>query len=90
MDKLSYASDSSTSAWNTYLQQIERVAPYLGELSPWVDTLRHPKRALIVDIPVQMDDGTIVISKDIACSTTSPEVRVKAVFATILTLISMK
>ncbi len=27
-----------------------------------------------------------VISKDIACSTTSPEVRVKAVFATILTL----
>ncbi len=52
MDKLSYASDSSTSAWNTYLQQIERVAPYLGELSPWVDTLRHPKRALIVDIPV--------------------------------------
>lgn len=57
MDKLSYASDSSTSAWNTYLQQIERVAPYLGELSPWVDTLRHPKRALIVDIPVQMDDG---------------------------------
>ncbi|MDI5166125.1 hypothetical protein MJL22_28840, partial [Salmonella enterica subsp. enterica serovar Montevideo] len=42
---------------NTYLQQIERVAPYLGELSPWVDTLRHPKRALIVDIPVQMDDG---------------------------------
>ncbi len=48
MDKLSYASDSSTSAWNTYLQQIERVAPYLGELSPWVDTLRHPKRALIV------------------------------------------
>ncbi|EHA8424405.1 Glu/Leu/Phe/Val dehydrogenase, partial [Salmonella enterica subsp. arizonae serovar 41:z4,z23:-] len=59
MDKLSYASDSSTSAWNTYLQQIERVAPYLGELSRWVDTLRHPKRALIVDIPVQMDDGTI-------------------------------
>ncbi len=24
-----------------------------------VETLRHPKRALIVDIPVQMDDGTI-------------------------------
>ncbi len=58
MDKLSYASDSSTSAWNTYLQQIERVAPYLGELSPWVDTLRHPKRARIVDVPVPMDDGT--------------------------------
>ena len=59
MEKLSYASESGTSAWNTYLQQIDRVAPYLGELSRWIDTLRHPKRALIVDIPLQMDDGTI-------------------------------
>ncbi len=59
MDKLSYASESSTSAWSTYLQQIDRVAPYLGDLSRWIDTLRHPKRALIVDIPLQMDDGTI-------------------------------
>ena len=41
MEKLSYASDSSTTAWATYLQQIDRVAPYLGELSRWVDTLRH-------------------------------------------------
>ena len=32
---------------------------YLGDLAYWVETLRHPKRALIVDIPVQMDDGTI-------------------------------
>lgn len=59
MEKLSYASESGTSAWNTYLQQIDRVAPYLGDLSRWIDTLRHPKRALIVDIPLQMDDGTI-------------------------------
>ena len=59
MDKLSYASESSTSAWSTYLQQIDRVAPYLGDLSRWIDTLRHPKRALIVDIPLQMDDGSI-------------------------------
>jgi len=59
MDKLSYASESPNTAWSTYLQQIDRVAPYLGELSRWVDTLRHPKRALIVDIPLQMDDGTI-------------------------------
>lgn len=36
MDKLSYASDSSTSAWNTYLQQIERVAPYLGDPPGWI------------------------------------------------------
>ncbi|WP_158781387.1 Glu/Leu/Phe/Val dehydrogenase [Pantoea sp. BAV 3049] len=59
MDKLSYVSDSSTTAWSTYLQQIDRVAPYLGDLTRWIDTLRHPKRALIVDIPLQMDDGSI-------------------------------
>jgi len=59
MEKLSYASESSTSPWTTYLRQIDRVAPYLGDLSRWIDTLRHPKRALIVDIPLQMDDGTI-------------------------------
>ena len=59
MDKLSYVSEGSTTAWSTYLQQIDRVAPYLGELTRWIDTLRHPKRALIVDIPLQMDDGSI-------------------------------
>ncbi|MEJ4044061.1 Glu/Leu/Phe/Val family dehydrogenase [Erwinia sp. SLM-02] len=59
MEKLSYVSEGSKTAWSTYLQQIDRVAPYLGELSRWIDTLRHPKRALIVDIPLQMDDGTI-------------------------------
>ncbi|KAB8313591.1 Glu/Leu/Phe/Val dehydrogenase [Erwinia endophytica] len=59
MNKLSYVSDSSTTAWSTYLQQIDRVAPYLGDLARWIETLRHPKRALIVDIPLQMDDGSI-------------------------------
>ncbi|WP_034914746.1 MULTISPECIES: Glu/Leu/Phe/Val dehydrogenase [Erwinia] len=59
MEKLSYVSEGSTTAWSTYLQQIDRVAPYLGDLTRWIDTLRHPKRALIVDIPLQMDDGTI-------------------------------
>lgn len=59
MDKLSYASESHSTAWSTYLQQIDRVAPYLGELNRWIDTLRRPKRALIVDIPLQMDDGSI-------------------------------
>ena len=48
MEKLSYASESSTSPWTTYLRQIDRVAPYLGDLAYWVETLRHPKRALIV------------------------------------------
>ncbi|PPI87627.1 glutamate dehydrogenase (plasmid) [Candidatus Pantoea edessiphila] len=59
MDKLSYTSEGNTSAWSTYLQQIDRVTSYLGNLSRWIDTLRHPKRTLIVDIPLQMDNGTI-------------------------------
>ena len=83
MEKLSYASESSTSPWTTYLRQIDRVAPYLGDLAYWVETLRHPKRALIVDIPVQMDDGTIRHFEAIAFSTIFRVDRVKVVFATI-------
>jgi glutamate dehydrogenase (NAD(P)+) len=41
------------------LQQVDRVAPYLGSLSRWVETLKRPKRILIVDVPIQMDNGTI-------------------------------
>ncbi|MBK4765403.1 MAG: Glu/Leu/Phe/Val dehydrogenase (plasmid) [Pantoea sp. Brub] len=59
MSKLSYVFDERTSAWSTYLQQIDRVQTYLGNLSYWIDTLRHPKRTLIVDIPLQMDNGSI-------------------------------
>ncbi len=58
MEKLSYASESSTSPWTTYLRQIDRVAPYLGDLAYWWKLCVTPN-ALIVDIPVQMDDGTI-------------------------------
>ncbi len=35
------------------------MVPYLGRLARWAETLRHPKRALIVDIPIEMDDGTV-------------------------------
>lgn len=59
MSVLSYVSDDKDSPWATYLAQVERVLPHLGELSHWADTLRHPKRALIVDIPLEMDDGTV-------------------------------
>jgi glutamate dehydrogenase (NAD(P)+) len=41
------------------LQQVDRVAPYLGSLSRWLETLKRPKRILIVDVPIQMDNGTI-------------------------------
>jgi glutamate dehydrogenase (NAD(P)+) len=59
MTALSYVSDDADSAWATYLAQVERVLPYLGDLARWADTLRHPKRALIVDIPLEMDDGSV-------------------------------
>ena len=59
MSALSYVSEDKHSPWATYLAQVDRVLPYLGELSRWADTLRHPKRALIVDIPLEMDDGSV-------------------------------
>ncbi len=59
MSELSYVTGERHSAWSTYLTQVERVLPLLGDLSRWADTLTHPKRALIVDIPLEMDDGTV-------------------------------
>ncbi len=56
---LSYVQPTADSPWGTYLSQIDRVLPYLGGLSRWADTLRRPKRALIVDCPIEMDDGRI-------------------------------
>ncbi|ENX06077.1 MULTISPECIES: Glu/Leu/Phe/Val family dehydrogenase [Acinetobacter] len=58
MSNLSYVSQND-GPWATYLEQIERVAPYLEGLEGYVDTLKRPKRALIVDVPIVMDDGTI-------------------------------
>jgi len=56
---LSYLPSHESSAWDMYLQQIDRVAPFLGDLSRWVETLRRPKRVLVVDVPIHMDDGRI-------------------------------
>ena len=56
---LSFASNSPDSAWTTYLSQVDRVAPYLGPRARWLETLKRPKRALIVDIPIEMDDGSV-------------------------------
>ena len=58
MSNLSYANEHSD-AWQTYLAQIDRVAPYLDDLKQYIDTLKRPKRALIVDVPIVMDDGSI-------------------------------
>lgn len=56
---LSYINPLPNSPWQTYLSQVDRVLPYLGSLSRWAETLRRPKRALIVDVPIEMDDGTV-------------------------------
>ena len=55
----SYLNPNDLGAWGIYLQQIDRVTPYLGSLSRWVETLKRPKRSLIVDVPVELDNGTI-------------------------------
>ncbi|GAB2734101.1 Glu/Leu/Phe/Val dehydrogenase [Melaminivora jejuensis] len=55
----SYLDPAHLGPWGVYLQQIDRVTPYLGNLARWVETLKRPKRALIVDVPIEMDDGTI-------------------------------
>jgi glutamate dehydrogenase (NAD(P)+) len=58
MSNLSYIAHNH-GPWSTYLEQIERVTPYLEHLKDYIDTLKRPKRALIVDVPIVMDDGTI-------------------------------
>lgn len=55
----SYLNSEDLGAWGIYLKQVDRVTPYLGSLQRWVETLKRPKRALIVDIPVELDNGTI-------------------------------
>jgi glutamate dehydrogenase (NAD(P)+) len=55
----SYLDPNNLGPWGIYLQQVDRVAPYLGSLARWVDTLKRPKRTLIVDVPIHLDDGTV-------------------------------
>ena len=55
----SYLDPQHLGPWGIYLQQVDRVTPYLGPLARWVETLKRPKRALIVDVPIEMDDGSV-------------------------------
>ncbi len=59
MSILSYVSQDTNSPWQTYLSQVDRVLPYLGSLARWGETLKRPKRTLIVDVPIEMDDGSV-------------------------------
>jgi glutamate dehydrogenase (NAD(P)+) len=56
---LSYIHPTADSPWGTYLSQVDRVVPYLGHLARWAETLRRPKRMLIVDIPIELDNGEV-------------------------------
>lgn len=59
MQALSYVTPQADSPWGTFLAQVDAVVPYLGRLSRWAETLRHPKRCLIVDIPIELDNGMV-------------------------------
>lgn len=56
---LSYLNPLAPEPWASFVEQIERVRPYLGSLERWIETLKHPKRTLIVDVPIERDDGTV-------------------------------
>src|SRR5690606_15752783 len=56
----SYLPHDELGPWQTYLEQVERVAPWIDrDLSQYIDTLSRPKRVLIVDVPIKLDDGTV-------------------------------
>ncbi len=55
----SYLNPVQLGPWGIYLEQIDRVTPYLGSLSRWVETLKRPKRMLIVDVPIELDNGIV-------------------------------
>jgi glutamate dehydrogenase (NAD(P)+) len=57
VSNLSHVQPTTTSPWGTFLAQVDRVTPYLGPLARWSETLRRPKRALIVDVPIELDNG---------------------------------
>ncbi|HEX3327197.1 MAG TPA: Glu/Leu/Phe/Val dehydrogenase [Actinomycetota bacterium] len=50
--------ETDSSAWDTALAQLDEAAELMG-LAPGVhETLRSPKRALLVSVPFRMDDGS--------------------------------
>lgn len=55
----SYLQADHLGPWGIFLQQVDRVTPYLGDLARWVETLKRPKRMLIVDVPIHLDNGTV-------------------------------
>lgn len=57
----SYLTQEQLGPWEIFLNQIEEVLPWLDtELQQWIETLRRPKRILIVDVPIKRDNGVVV------------------------------
>ncbi len=56
---LSFLDPAKPQPWASFIEQIDRVAPHLGKLGYWLETLKHPKRVLYVGIPVRRDDGSL-------------------------------
>ncbi|HVL75469.1 MAG TPA: Glu/Leu/Phe/Val dehydrogenase [Noviherbaspirillum sp.] len=55
----SYLVPAGLGPWGVYLEQVDRVTPHMGALGRWVETLKRPKRILVVDVPIERDDGSI-------------------------------
>ena len=55
----SYLEPAGVGSWGVFLQQVERATSSLGEFAYLVETLKRPKRILIVDVPIKLDDGTV-------------------------------
>ena len=56
---LSFLDPVHPEPWSSFIEQIDRVAPHLGPMSHWLETLKRPKRILVVDVPIVRDDGTV-------------------------------
>ena len=49
---------SQDTAWETALAQLDEAAELMGLSQGVHETLRHPKRSLVVSVPFRMDDGS--------------------------------
>ena len=56
---LSFLNPAAPEPWASFVEQIDRVTPHLGHLARWADTMKHPKRILVVDVPIVRDDGSV-------------------------------
>ena len=56
---LSYLQQSAGGPWLDFVEQLDRAAPHLAEFGGLIETLKHPRRIVIVDVPVKGDDGRL-------------------------------